>query len=126
MESASKDINCLEQVQHRATKLVSQIRNLPYLKRLSILGLKTFEERRLRGDLFQYHKIDRSFNKVNWYYPNQRMFSLSSNGPASNLRGSNHRLSRQFTKNDRREHFFSNRIVPHWNKLPSEAIKLIL
>ena len=49
-----KDINYLAQVQHIATKLVPQIRILPYLKRLCILGLQTIEERRLRGDLIQY------------------------------------------------------------------------
>ena len=51
------------------------------------------------------------------------MYSLSSIGPAANLRGSNHGLARQFTKNNRREHFFSNRIEPHWNKLPTEAVE---
>ena len=118
-----KDINCLERVQHRATKLVPQIRHLPYLKRLSILGLQTLEERRIRGDLIQYYKIDKSFNKVNWYHPNPQMYSLSTSGPANNLRGHNHRIARQFTKNNRRENFFSNRIVPHWNKLPNEVVE---
>ena len=56
------------------------------------------EERRLRDDLNQYYKINKSFNKVNWYHPNPHMFSLSSSGPAKGLRGLNHR---QFTKNDR-------------------------
>ena len=50
--------------QHRATKLVPQIRHLPYLKRLSILGLQKLEERRIRGDVIQYYKIDKSFNAV--------------------------------------------------------------
>ena len=58
-----KDINCLERAQHRAIKLVSQIRHLPYLKRLSILGL-TLEERRLRGDLIQYFKIHKQSQLV--------------------------------------------------------------
>ena len=40
----------------------------------------------------------RSFNKVNWYYPNPNMSSLSSSSPANNLRGPNHRLLRRFTK----------------------------
>ena len=59
-----KDINCLERVQHRATKLVPQIRHLPYLKRLSILGLQTLEERRLRGEVIQYFKIHKQSQLV--------------------------------------------------------------
>ena len=43
-----KDIDCLEKIQHRATKLVPQLRNLDYEDRLKALNLTTLEERRAR------------------------------------------------------------------------------
>ena len=66
-----------------------QVNTSNSFKRLSIFGLQTLEERRLRSDLIQYYKIDKSLNKVNWYHPS--MFSLSSDGQAGNLRGQNKR-----------------------------------
>ncbi|XP_065640464.1 uncharacterized protein LOC136073043 [Hydra vulgaris] len=44
----TKDINELEKVQRRATKMIPELRHLEYKQRLEILGLTTLETRRLR------------------------------------------------------------------------------
>ena len=52
-----KDINKLEKVQRRATKIIPEIKNKPYCERLRILGLPLLEHRRIRGDLIEVFKI---------------------------------------------------------------------
>ena len=52
-----KHITASEQVQKRATKLVSQVKNLPYKDRLIKLGLPTLVYRRSRGDMIELFKI---------------------------------------------------------------------
>ena len=63
-----KDIDLLERIQHRATKLIPNLRHKPYEERLECLGLTTLKTRRLRGQLIQAFKIIKQFDKVNPNY----------------------------------------------------------
>ena len=52
-----RDIDTLEKVQRRATKMMSGFENLPYEERLKQLNLTTLRTRRTRGDLIEVFKI---------------------------------------------------------------------
>ena len=52
-----KDINVLERVQRRATRMVEECKGLDYYSWLKALGLTTLETRRIRADLIEVFKI---------------------------------------------------------------------
>ena len=119
-----KDIKKLESVQRRATKLVPSIRKLPYDIRLIRLGLTRLTDRRDRGMLIDFYKIYNNINKVRWHVPIRQPNYLTQDGPASGIRNNEHSIVMQNKINTaQREYFFSNRIVPHWNKLPKSVIE---
>ena len=57
------DIDRLEAIQRRMTKMIHGIRNLPYEERLKSLNLHSLERRRVRGDLIEVFKWVKGFNK---------------------------------------------------------------
>ena len=52
-----KDVEAIERVQRRATKLVDNVRNLSYSDRLKVLKIPSLSYRRFRGDIIQVYKL---------------------------------------------------------------------
>ena len=61
-----KDIEKLEKIQRRLTKLIPRLRNKFYDERLKELNLFTLEKRRIRGDLITLLKIFNGFTNLNF------------------------------------------------------------
>ena len=59
-----KDMIAIENVQRRATKLVTSVKNLSYPERLRKLGLPSLEYRRERADLVEVYKIMHNIDKI--------------------------------------------------------------
>ncbi len=92
-----------------------------YEERLIFIGLDSLEHRRRRGDLIQYFKIVSGRYIINWI--SEITHVSLSDVPVSNLRGDKPRICRQLVRNcDPRDNFFSNRVVPDWNRLPNEVV----
>ena len=60
-----KDIDKLERVQRRATRLISEISQLSYEERLQQCRLTTLETRRIRGDQIEVFKIMHGYEGLN-------------------------------------------------------------
>ena len=104
----------LESVQRRFTRLINEVGTLPYSRRLEILKLTTLAERRIRGDLIEAFKVISGLTDYGL-----DMFGVSRSG--LNLVSSN-RCSKSGAKVTKlQKSFLSERVIPFWNKLPSEV-----
>jgi len=113
-----KDIECLEKVQRRATKLVKGLKNRPYSERLALLRTSSLEKRRWRGDLIQAYRIVKGIDKVNV----EHFFEIDDGG-GHDLRGHNLKVKVQRSRLQLRQGFFSQRVVCAWNSLPSSVVE---
>ena len=105
-----------ENVQRRATKLVSSISHLPYSERLRALGLPSLEYRRARADIIQVYTILHDIEKV---YEN-KLFTLSE---YTSTRGHSFKLFKLRSRLKIRANSFSNRVVDTWNSLPEQIVQ---
>ena len=109
-----KDIDRLEAVQARATKLVPSIRQFGYQRRLERLNLFNLETRRLRGQLIETFKILKGLYNIDY----SNLFTLSTNQTRSN--GLKIDLKRYNTTPC--GNFFTYKIGNTWNKLPTDVV----
>jgi len=112
-----KDIDCLEKIQRRASKMVRGLQNKSYIERLRILGFTTLEKRRQRGDLIEMYKILTGKDKVE---PG-KFFHLAQSD--YNLRGHNLKIFKPRCSTSFRLHSFSQRSIDIWNRLPREVVE---
>ena len=110
-----KDIDMLEEIQRRATKLISGLRDLSYEERLKECGLTTLETRRLRGDQIEVFKIFNGHENID---PN--IFFKIKTGKIT--RGHDFTLVKEQSSLDFRKYSFSKRTVNEWNKLPADCV----
>ena len=110
-----KDIECIEKIQRRATKLVHCFDKMPYEQRLKALGLYSLQRRRLRGDLTETYKILTGKEMI-------KSDQLFQKATTTELRGHSLKLYKNSSRLELRKHSFSQRIVDHWNKLPDDVV----
>ena len=110
-----KDIDTLERIQRRATKMIPELRDLSYEERLKECGLTTLETMRLRGDQIEVFKILNGYENID----RNMFFSLKKD---SRTRGHEVKLVKVQCRLDIRKHSFSQRTVNEWNKLSTDCV----
>ena len=110
-----KDIESVENVQKRATKLVPELKVLTYIERLKKLKLPSLAHRRRRGDMIQTFKIIKGIE----YIPSERFFKVCKE---SSTRGHSLKLEKPRCKTTVRQRHFSQGIINDWNSLPERVV----
>jgi len=108
-----KDKNALEKVQRRMTRMIADLKDLPYESRLKRIGITTLETRRLRGDLIEMFKIIKGKEDIEETYFNRRI---------GNTRGHEFKLYKGSVRTDIRKFSFFQRSVNEWNKLTEKVL----
>ena len=111
-----KDMDELEKVQHRSTKLIKEISKSSYEDRLKTLHLPSLYVRRLWGDLIETFKILKGFTNI-------KINILFERSTDSRTRGLSLKLFKKEFRTNIYKNFFSNRVINLCNQLPQYVIE---
>jgi len=114
--SPRKDKGILERLQHRFTRMFPGVKTLAYAHRLQLLGLWSLEERRNRSDLLELvFRMYKGWSRISF----DSMFTLSN---ITLTRGHTVKITKNRYRLESRRHFFSERMIDRWNRLPQHII----
>ena len=105
----------IERVQRRATRLITEVRELPYEERLQSLNIPSLGHRRYRNDMIQMFKIMKEAERID----SGHFFERVAYG---RTRGHNLKIKKPRVRLLIRQRFFSSRSVTAWNSLPQALI----
>jgi hypothetical protein len=109
-----KDVDLLESVQRRMTKMIAGLHDIPYEERLQRLHLTTLEKRRERGEVIEAFKILRGIEQVD----EEHFFKRSH---LQHTRGHSLKLNKTHCRLDVRKWFFSQKVISKFNAIPPRA-----
>lgn len=113
-----KDIECLERLQRKITRIPPEISDLPYKDRLTAMNLQPLQLRRQRGDLIEAFKI------INGHY-SCNLDILHRNISIRHLRGHSKKFEKEKCSKLVRKNFLTNRLVYQWNNLKEETVSAV-
>ena len=108
-----KSATLLENVQHRATKMIPELKDLDYEARLEALDLQSLYYRRERGDMIECYKMTHDQYDIK---------PILKTDHDNTRRGHSHKLKKQQSKKEARHMYFSLRVVNSWNSLPEHVV----
>jgi hypothetical protein len=109
-----KHITALENVQHRAIKLIPGFKDVTYENGLRKLKLPTLACRRKRGDIIEAFKLTSGLYDT-------ALPSLLEIQKTTRTRGHSKKLYQHRSNKDIRKNFFTNIIINTWNSLPEKS-----
>ena len=112
-----KHIKSIENIQRRATKLIPNLKDLPYEERLSRLNLPTLAYRRMRGDAIETFKI------IKGIYDTDVTDGLIRLNRTDLTRGHPYKIYKKRARLSIRQNSFFHRIVNTWNNLPTSVVE---
>ena len=108
-------IEVIEKVQKRVTKLVIQLKKLPYTERLKVLDLHTLKYRRIRGDMIEIFKI------IHQKYDASCSLTKQFNNRVD-TRGNKYKLLNTSFQYDIRKYSFKAHTINTWISLPNKIV----
>ena len=112
-----KDIDKLEKVQKRFTKLIDGCKGKNYGQRLGKLGLTTLADRHYRADMIQVFKI---LNDGGTIFPDNFLELGERPGRKNSLK-----LFKRRSYLDICKYSFTSRVVDLWNALPENVVRSV-